>query len=116
MLKKVIYSNNGGMGLISNVGPYHPKIVQEKVVLHGKELKPGEETVLDGFFKSEVIYVGTLESKNHKVMCFYAGKKADLFEENHYYYCLVYLDENNILNKYTYSSARSFIWNGSQWK
>ena len=116
MFKKVIYSNKGGMGLISSIGPSHPKIVQEKVLLHGKELAPGEETFLDGFFVKKVLYVGTLKSKNHKVMCFYAGKDSDLFQEKHYYYCLIYLDENNIVNKYTHSSARSFIWNGSQWK
>ncbi len=116
MLKKVIFSNSNGMGLITSTGPTHPKIVQEKVTLHGVELSPGDATTLDGFFDKNVFYAGILISKNQKVMCFYIGKDSNLFEEKHYYYCLIHLNENLIVNKYTHTSARPFTWTGSCWK
>lgn len=115
MLKKVIYSNSGGMGLITD-NPINSKIKNEKVQLHGRELTPGDKTTLDGYFEKSVIYAGVMESKNQKVLCFYIGKDTNLFEEKHFFYCLIYLNENLIVNRYTPTSARPFAWTGTRWK
>lgn len=116
MFKKTIFSNGGGLGIISDKGPTHPKIKPIPSVLHGNILQPGIATTLDGFFTGYVLYVGVLEEQKKEVLCFYAGKTTDLFQETHYYYCLVRVAENRLVNKYTYSSAREFVWNGRQWK
>lgn len=116
MFKKTIFSKGGGMGIISDKGPNHPKITPEKIQLHGVELNPGDLTTLDGYFNGNVMYVGLMKNENHKVMCFYLGKTVDIFQELHYYNCLIHITETKIVNKFTHSSARPFEWNGSQWK
>lgn len=116
MLKKVIYSDGGGMGMITTNTANHPKIQKQEIVLHGKTIAPGDTTTLDGYFEKSVIYAGIMDSNNQKVMCFYIGKDSNLFEEKHFFYCLIYLNENLIVNKYTPTSARPFAWTGTRWK
>lgn len=51
-----------------------------------------------------------------RAICLHAGESEDLLVKQSYYYCLFYIDENTLVNKFTDSTARNFIWKDGKWK
>jgi len=132
-MERVIYKNNGGLGLILTNESESDFILAEDVVLHGETLKPGDMTTIDGMFTAPMRYAGTIyhtnpETENYKgllisapgtrsrAICLHAGDEENLLVKQSFYYCLFYIDENTLVNKFTDSTARNFIWKDGKWK
>lgn len=49
-------------------------------------------------------------------MVFYSGEDADLFNKKRFYYCVYWISETRIANKYTWTSARDFNFKNGEWK
>lgn len=59
-MERVIYKNNGGLGLILTNESESDCILAEDVILHGEILKPGDMTSIDGMFTAPMRYAGTI--------------------------------------------------------
>lgn len=77
-MKKVIYSNNGGLGIITGKEEID-FIDKTSVYLHGSELYPNIKTDLDDMFSEPVRYCGLLKDEDHNIMVFHLGSESDFF-------------------------------------
>lgn len=113
-MEKVIYSGQGGIGLILDETEHlDDYIIKVPVVLHGITMHPDTYTDLDGLFPQNVIYKGMLkDSSDHKVMVFFIGVDGG----SRYYQCFYWITETRIANKYKEGTVRDFIWKNNKWK
>ena len=115
-MEKVIYSNNGGLGLIlENDEKESDFIENQSFVVNGEEIKPGYFYDLSGYFLQPMRFCGSLNGENN-CMVFYTGESTDLFEKKRFYYCVYWISETRIANKYTWTSARDFNYKNGEWK
>lgn len=117
-MERVIYKNNGGLGLILTNESESNHILPQDIILHGITLHPGDMTSIDGMFTAPMRYAGTIShpSLDLRVICLHAGNEENLFTNHSYYYCLIYLDQLTLINKFTENTARNFIWKDGKWK
>lgn len=115
-MEKVIYSDKGGLGIISDSNENENDFIQDtSFLINGIQMNPGEKTTLFGMFEKEVKFVGSL-TEDAKCMVFYLGQVNDLFESKKYYSCFYWIAENRILNKYQEYTARDFLFVNGKWK
>lgn len=117
-MQKVIYQNQGGLGIILDQNEVEADIFkQEDIEVGTTVLSPGDMTTLYGFFVKEARYVGTYHWEGcNRLMVFCAGSERDIFETQTYYYLLAYISPTMIANKYSDNSARGFQLVNGQWK
>lgn len=107
----------GGMVITLTNAEEKDYFKKENVELHGKILKVGDLTNLDGIFTENVRYAGIFyKNSNLKVMCFCIGERRDLFERVAYYNCFYYLSPTRIVAKYSTKTARDYNWINNCWK
>lgn len=117
MIEKVIFSCNGGLGIITDSTIDKSSFIhRQNVILHGYALTPGDRTTLDGLFNDDVVYEGLLLNDEHHVMIFHLGNDSNIFESKEYYSCFYWINENRIANKYKEGTVRDFIWKNDNWK
>ena len=115
-IEEVIYSNNGGLGIINNGADESEFIDKIEVNILGNNLSPETMTNLNGYFFEDVKYCGLKKNTTHKIMVFYTGANADLFDTKKYYYCVYLIKNKRIANVYSYGSCRDFIYKNGAWK
>lgn len=117
-MQKVIYQNQGGLGIILDQNEAEADVFKQECIDVGTStLSPGDMTTLYGFFKSEARYVGTYHWEGcNRLMVFCAGSERDLFDTQTYYYLLAYISPTMIANKYSDNSARGYQLKNGQWK
>ena len=112
----LIYANNGGLGLILHGEELESDFIEnQSFVVNGEEIKPGHFSDLFGFFTEPMRFCGALKDKP-KLMVFYSGDSTNLFEKKRFYYCVYWISETRIVNKYTWTSARDFNFKNGEWK
>lgn len=115
-METVIYSNQGGCGLILEGDEKESDFINPaSVMLHGQELNPDDLTDLDGMFTKPIRYAGILKDSEFTVMCFHTGDDENLFEFKKYYYTFYWIEENRIANCYSFGSVRDFFWRQNHW-
>lgn len=117
-MKKVSYSNEGGLGLILNANDNERDFIKSKdFIINGKEIKSETMTDLFGLFAEPVRFAGVLNN-DENCMCFMLGKgEEDLFDIPTYYSCFYWISENRLLaNKYREGTVRVYKWINGAWK
>ncbi len=118
-MEKVIYSCNGGLGVILHNENEADFINHESIFVGDRLFLPGDMTDFMGMFIKPIRYAGLLiesESESRKIMCFHTGDDSDLFGKKSYYYCFYKISDSRIFNKYTENSGRDYNWINGQWK
>lgn len=116
-MKEVIYSKNGGMGIILDINENENDFIDKvEIKIVDTILVPGQLTDLFGMFKTPIRYVGLQKNVDTKNMVFHTGDSGDLFSQNKYYYCFIWLSKTRIFNCYKYGTARDFNWVKGKWK
>ena len=92
---------------------------KEDVLVGRSILKSGEMTDFDGFFNAgECEYVGYLskpEKSPTKVLLFYLGDNADLFEHKHYFQVIQLISEKRIFIMFHDAAGRDFNFIKDKW-
>lgn len=115
-MEKVIYSNNGELGIILSSQDQEASYFLHRCFrVNDNILVPGFTTTLDGLYSSPVRFVGCLKD-DEQCMVFHLGSDSDLFDSKEFYSCFYWIAENRVLNKYREGSARDFIYVNGAWK
>lgn len=115
-MQKVIYSNQGGLGVILTAGEQESDLFKDKTfVVNGLAIRPGDTTDLFGLFNKPVRYVGVLRD-DETCMVFHLGMESDIFGEIAYYNCFYWIAESRLATKYAEHTVRDFKWIGGSWK
>lgn len=116
-MEKVIFSGNGGSGIIMT---QHDKesdyISKSPITVNGVQLNPDDMTTCFGLFGKKVRYAGLLIEDDKECMCFHLGEHADLFETKSYYNCFWKISEDRLCTCYSYGSARDLLYVKGKWK
>ena len=117
-MEKVIYLNNGGLGIILDSNENEIDFIDntKSFIINGKTLMPNDNTTLFGMYDAEAKYVGTLKNDNNNCMVFCLGSNDDLFGSKIYYSCFYWINDNRIANKYKEGTVRDFIFVNGVWK
>lgn len=84
-MEKVIYSKNGGLGIIMDDYENESDFIEKGwMPIVGTKINSGEKTKLFGFFDEPVLFVGTLKD-DARCMVFLLGNHSDLFDHKRYY-------------------------------
>lgn len=115
-MRRVIFSNNNGLGLIASVGEDESTFIRkEPVFVGGETIQPEQKTDLQGYFKHPITFAGLLK-EDKRVLVFRLGEESDLFESNVYYQCIYRITENRLFQKYTDLSGRDYRFINGRWK
>lgn len=115
-MEKVIYSNQGGLGIILNDHKDESVYFEAKeYIVNGEVLTPGTMTTLSGLYSEPLQYMGTLKDDT-KCMVFKLGDESNLFDTKIYYSCIYWITELRVANKYKEGTARDFIFKNGKWK
>lgn len=113
-MRKVIYSNNYGVGVILDAGEQEADFMLPKAMMIVDEvMMPGDMTMLGGLFNKPVRYAGVLKD-DERCMCFYMGPSDD--GKVTYYSCFFWITELRLANKYSERTCRDFHWKGGRFK
>jgi hypothetical protein len=117
-MKEVLFSSNGGLGIILQNENEADFIEPKEISLAGCRLIPDQLTDLNGMFLRPIRYAGV--QKNPKpegsvVMCFHTGDHRNLFGTESYYYCFYKISEDKIFTMYSPISGRDYNWINGQW-
>lgn len=113
-MEKVIFSNNGGMGIVLEPGERECDFFEfKKINLVGEVIKPGIWHDLFGKFNKPLRFVGAPAGSNN-LFALHLGEHEGV----NYYSVWMYISPTRIGNKYREGSFRDFNWKQEQnkWK
>lgn len=108
---KSIISSEFGLLKIFNLESLE-LIRKEEITVNNNRLIPGQKTTLDGFFNSEVVYLGLY----NQYMQFQIGIDSNLFATEIYSNEFKKIDETTILTIYQPGTARDYNFKNGAWK
>lgn len=117
-MEKVIYSKNGGLGIMMSSDENKLDFIEEKSTkILGSVIVPGTKTTLSNYFLNPVEFVGFVRGEKD-CMCFYLGEnQPDLFGTSiKYFKCIYRISQSRIVDKFKEGTARDFQWINGKWK
>ena len=86
-----------------------------EVQLVNETLVPGTKTDLTKFFKHPIEYAGILK-EDPRVLMFYLGEDADLFQNKRFYDCYFKITDSRLFKKYNDRTGRDYNFIKGKWK